>query len=215
MCIAYCMSKMKQKFALVFSIIVWLAVIIQFFVMLENRVVSIAESSIRFFSFFTILTNILVAVYFTFQSNKLKPNSFWNRPGTLTAITVYILVVGLVYQIVLRPIWDPQGLARLTDELLHSVNPLLVLYFWWRYEKFRELKWSQLPKWLIYPFLYFIWAMTHGLITGFYPYPFVNLPEIGLAQLSINFIVLVSVFLGFSVLLMWLGEKVNTQRDEH
>lgn len=205
---------MKQKIALVFAIIVWLAVIIQYFLMMENRVVSIAETTIRFFSFFTILTNILVAVYFTVQSNKLKQNSFWNKPGTLTAITVYILVVGLVYQIVLRPIWDPQGLARLVDELLHSVNPLLVLYFWWRYEHFQELKWSQLPKWLIYPFLYFIWAMTHGLLTGFYPYPFVNLPEIGLVQLSSNFSVLVSVFLGFSMLLMWLGKKMHSPAGE-
>ncbi|TVP46927.1 MAG: hypothetical protein EA341_13240 [Mongoliibacter sp.] len=202
---------MKNKLALIFGIVVWLAVILQYYLMMGNRVVGIFETTIRFFSFFTILTNTLVAVYFTIQASKKEHqrDGFWDNPGTLTAIAAYILVVGLVYQFILRPIWDPQGLAMVTDELLHSVNPLLVLYFWFRYEKKELVKWNQVSYWLIYPLLYFIWAMSHGLVSGFYPYPFVNLPEIGLTQLMINFVMLFGVFSGLSLLLVWIGKKTQ------
>ncbi|WP_009036052.1 Pr6Pr family membrane protein [Indibacter alkaliphilus] len=92
---------MKNKLSAILCILVWIAVVLQYYLMLENRVVGILETTIRFFSFFTILTNALVAVYFTVQAKagNTNPQSFWNKPGTLTAITLYILVVGLVYQI--------------------------------------------------------------------------------------------------------------------
>ncbi|MBW3470058.1 Pr6Pr family membrane protein [Arthrospiribacter ruber] len=205
---------MKKTYALVFGLISWLAVIIQYFLMLENREAGIMETTIRFLSFFTILTNTLVAVYFTKHAlrGSQRSQSIWNKPGTLSSITVYILVVGLVYQVVLRPIWDPQGMARVVDELLHSINPLLVLFFWFKFEEKEKVTWNKVPKWLLYPFLYFIWAMSHGLVTGFYPYPFVNLPEIGWTRLMINFISLLAVFSVLSLSLIWTGKKIHPKR---
>jgi hypothetical protein len=93
---------MKKRIALIFALITWFAVIVQFYLMMDNRVTPGPETIIRFFSFFTILTNSLVAVYFTVQIQAKNQKGFWHQPGTLTAITVYILVVGLVYQLVLR-----------------------------------------------------------------------------------------------------------------
>lgn len=65
---------------------------------------SVVETIIRFFSFFTILTNLLVALCFTFLLTKSSSalRSFFYRKSTLTAVTVYILIVGLVYNLILR-----------------------------------------------------------------------------------------------------------------
>ena len=164
---------MKKNIALIFAIIAWFAVITQFYLMMENRVASVPETIIRFFSFFTILTNTLVAVYFTVLSLAKNQKGFWQQPGTLTAITVYILVVGLVYQLVLRQIWEPEGMQKVVDELLHSVNPVLVLIFWFIYEKKNNIRWSQLPYWLLYPLIYLVYILVRGHLSGFYPYPFV------------------------------------------
>jgi hypothetical protein len=82
----------------------WLAIIGQFILMIQNRQADITETIIRFFSFFTILTNILVALYFTSRITIFKNTSLSKLPnsGNLTALTAFILVVGLVYQIILR-----------------------------------------------------------------------------------------------------------------
>ncbi|RPA67304.1 hypothetical protein EF405_15615 [Cyclobacteriaceae bacterium YHN15] len=200
---------MKKNVALIFAIIACFAVIVQFYLMLEGRTNPLGETVTRFFSYFTILTNTLVAFYFLSQAFKSEGDSLWYQPGTLTAITVYIIVVGLVYQIVLRPIWDPQGLARLVDELLHSVNPLLVLGFWWYYEEKSKLQWSQMPYWLLYPFFYLVCILLRGYFSGFYPYPFVNVNELGFQMVALNSLVLFCVFLSLSAGLVLLGRKVG------
>ena len=136
---------MKQKIAVFFALIGWFAVIAQYFLMIENRVASIPETTIRFFSFFTILTNSLVAIYFTcIVLFKKQETTLIGLPGTLSAITVYILMVGLVYQFVLRQIWHPEGLQKIVDELLHSVMPVLVIIFWYLYESIQSIKYSQI-----------------------------------------------------------------------
>jgi hypothetical protein len=54
-------------------------VLAPFYLMIENRAAPMPEAIIRFFSFFTILTNSFVAVYFTMQS--LQKNSFKAKQG--------------------------------------------------------------------------------------------------------------------------------------
>ncbi|WP_439484021.1 Pr6Pr family membrane protein [Cyclobacterium plantarum] len=185
--------------------LVWFAVAAQFFLMLQNRTTDIGSTIIRFFSFFTILTNTLVALYFTvmaWKKNKKNTDHFFSQPGRLTAITVYIMVVGLVYQLVLRGIWNPEGLQWLVDELLHSINPLLVLAFWIYSENKKKLHWRMLPYWLIYPALYITIILILGGITGFYPYPFVNVEELGIGKVVLNsfYVMCLILFLSSSLL---------------
>lgn len=200
---------MRKNLAYIFAFIAWSAVTMQYWIMLEASPLSWGEATIRFFSYFTILTNTLLAVYFSAQiyADLHEGGEIWKKPGTLTAITVYILVVGLVYQVVLRGIWDPQGMARLTDELLHTLNPLLALVFWWLFEDKKAVEWKQLPYWLIYPLLYFGYTIIHGQISGFYPYPFVDLNSISMGQLGANFLLLSMVFMSIAGLLVWSGKN--------
>ena len=47
------------------TIIGWFAILLQLYLIIENRVLSLPGTIVQFFSYFTILTNILVALYFT------------------------------------------------------------------------------------------------------------------------------------------------------
>lgn len=179
----------------------WFAVITQFILMLNNRVASVPETIVRFFSFFTILTNLLVAIYYTIHWFQ-KPTSLLLRlqkPGVLSAVTLYIAVVGLVYQIVLRSIWSPVGLQKLVDELLHSIIPVFTLVYWFLYEKHTETSWKSIPSWLLYPLFYLAYILIRGSFSNFYPYPFVNVTELGLQKVLINSSVLVFVFLSIAL----------------
>lgn len=142
------------------SLVGW-PVILQLYLIIVNRTASIPETIIRFFSFFTILTNILVSVCFTTVT--LEWRSTWkkifSKPAILSATTVYILVVGVVYNIILRFLWKPQGLQQIVDELLHSVIPVLFLLFWMAFVPKANLQWKAIFAWLLYPLLYLIYVL--------------------------------------------------------
>ncbi|MCB0662054.1 MAG: Pr6Pr family membrane protein [Saprospiraceae bacterium] len=205
---------MKKYAPILIAFIAWFAVIAQFVLMMQNLVAPVGESIIRFFSFFTILTNTLVAVYFTREAFQVSGNSILDKPAFLTAMTVYITVVGLVYQIALRHVWDPQGLQKVVDELLHSVVPVLVIVYWYGKVKSTQLGWSVLPYYLLYPLIYLVYVLTRGSFSGFYPYYFINVDEMGWQTVGINSLVLLLVFLGLSAIFIAIGKRVSNAEEK-
>ncbi|MEO6232520.1 MAG: Pr6Pr family membrane protein [Ferruginibacter sp.] len=205
---------MKKNLSILFAIIAWFALLTQYYLMIENRVASVGETTIRFISFFTILTNSIVAVYFTIVSLKNASDSSGkiNKPGVLTAVTVYITIVGLVYQLLLRQIWHPTGLQKLVDELLHSVMPVFVILYWYLFEEKSLVSYRQVPKWLIYPLIYLVYILIRGSMAGFYPYPFVDVTILGLKKVLINSVLLTGVFYLISLLFIFVGKL--TARDK-
>ncbi|MBA2499756.1 MAG: Pr6Pr family membrane protein [Chitinophagaceae bacterium] len=200
----------KRNLSLIFAIIVWFAILAQFYLIIENRVAPVPETIIRFFSFFTILTNILVAVYFTM--NALGRNQF-DKAGKLTAITIYITIVGLVYQLLLRHIWQPTGLQMVVDELLHSVNPLLVLIYWYLFEMKTSIKYKQIFGWMVFPIVYLVYILIRGNFSGFYPYPFINVSEIGISKALVNGLILLLFFYAVSAFFIFLGRILNKRNN--
>jgi len=188
----------------------WFAIIFQFYLIIVNRIASIPETIIRFFNFFTILTNILVALCFTFLL--LKPGSKWGRffarPTVLTALTAYIAVVGIIYNVILRFLWSPQGLQLIVDELLHTVIPIWFILYWFIFVPKETLKWNILP-WLIYPLIYCVYSLIRGAIFEFYPYPFIDVSVLGYNKVFINIVALVIVFLVTSLLLVGISKLIK------
>jgi hypothetical protein len=202
-------QQFKQGYSILIALLTWAAIIIQFFLMMENRNSSVAETTIRFFSFFTILTNLLVAIFFTiliFRFKNSLPGDQKNS-GDVTAITVYITCVGLVYQILLRKTWHPQGMQMVTDELLHSVIPVLVLIYWFLFENTLSVPYSLIGRWLLYPLIYLIYVLIRGYFSGFYPYPFINIPALGIEKVLLNSIVMTALFAVLSVTFNAIGRR--------
>ena len=117
------------------AIVAWFALALQLWLMMRLRPetgFSAIEVVIKFLSFFTILSNFIVALSLTVIL--LKPQSrlgvFFSKPANKAAVALYILVAGIVYNIILRSLWAPQGLQKIADELLHVVVPLLYVLYW-------------------------------------------------------------------------------------
>ncbi len=199
----------KKNLTFVFGLIGWFAIVGQYYLMVNARTTSVLETTIRFFSFFTILTNSIVAIYFTrLFISQLKNTINPSKPGTLTAVTVYITIVGLVYQVVLRQVWQPEGFQKLVDELLHTVIPLLVILFWYLYENCSTIKYTQITKWIIYPLVYLLCVLLLGSISSWYPYPFINVAELGMAKVLLNSALLILLFVLISSIFLFLGKKI-------
>lgn len=206
------MPSTQRNFAFLTALLGWFAVIAQLIILIQNRTTSLTEAIIRFFSYFTIQSNIIVALCFSAYFMRGKWKAFFTRPGTQTAVTVYVIVVGAVYNMVLRPIWHPTGLQVPVDELLHSVIPILMLLFWLLYTPKATLEWKDSFTWALYPFFYTVFIGVRGAISGFYPYPFINVAELGYPKVLMNGMVLVLVFVFLFLVLIGMAKLLSKQK---
>ena len=195
-------TKAANSFMAIGAIIAVFAVALQLYLNIENRVMPLGQTLIKFFSYFTILTNIIVAICFT--SIAVKPNGKWGqfflKPQTASAINVYILVVGLVYNIVLRWLWSPKGLQLVVDNLLHVLVPVWFLIYWITFVPKQSLQWKNVFSWLIYPAIYCVYILVRGAISNQYPYFFIDAGKFGYSQVAINCTILLVAFLALSLL---------------
>jgi len=202
-------SSNAAKFYCLFSALIgWFAIMLQAYFIILNRIMPLLPTLVKFFSYFTILTNLLVAICFTYlYFNKESGIKTWfSNPKTLTAINVYILVVGLVYNLVLRPLREAKGLEILADELLHAVVPLLFMIFWVFFVEKSRLNWKNAYAWLIYPFLYLVYLLIRGAIIKQYPYFFIDANTLKPMEILINCLMLFIVFLILSWLFIGIGK---------
>lgn len=203
----------KESLRIVYSlgsIIAITAVTLQLWVTLNTREVSVLHTIIRFFSYFTILTNSLVAIYFTclWLFANTKAGQFFKKFSTTTAITVYILVVGIIYNLLLRNIWVVTGWGKVADELLHSFIPLYFLMHWFFFTERKRLVWKDALNWLLYPIGYFIYTLIRGTITNTYPYPFINVTKLGYQQTLINCLGVGLLFYGLCLSFIAISRKM-------
>lgn len=199
------------------ALVAWLALACQLYILVSNTPgngLTPLQATGRFFSYFTILTNLMVAIAMSFSL--FKPGSaagkFFLKPATLTAITLYILVVGIVYNVILRFLWQPRGLQKWVDEGLHVATPLLFLVFWAVYVPKGSLNWKQPFRWLIYPAGYLVYALAIGAYSGFYTYPFIDVTKLGYNGVLINAIVLTVFFFGAGLLFVLIDKKIRGRR---
>ncbi len=200
----------RRVYLIILSMVAWFALIGQLYLIILNRNASVIVTLVRYISFFTILTNLLVALCSTILLRKKNNEvNFFSRLKTITAIAVYITVVGLVYNLVLRFLWQPQGLQLIVDELLHTVVPVLFILFWLLFVPKAGLKAKDILPWLLYPFVYVIYILIRGAMTGEYPYPFIDVVQLGYSKVFLNSGMLVIVFLVFSWVYVGLDRFVK------
>lgn len=202
-------SKINKLITAIIAITAWVAVITQLNLdlQLHKGVLSATETVIRFFSYFTILTNILVAICCTLIV--LNIHSFFTRNNVLSAVAVYIIIVGLIYNAILRKLWTPTGLQLIVDNLLHLVVPILFLLYWILVVNKTTLKWKNIFPWLLYPLVYLIFILVRGAAADYYPYPFIDVVKLGYAKALQNSGFVTIAFITISLLIIGYGKLVG------
>jgi hypothetical protein len=202
----------------VIAVLAWFALLLQFFLIMQN---SAAGATLRvivnFFSFFTILTNLLVAVTVSFPivASQSAGGRFFLRPSTQSGVAVYIAIVGIIYTLLLRHIWNPQGADKLADVLLHDVVPLLYVAFWAIFVPKAALRWSHAVSWLAYPIVYMLYTLAHGFVSHWYPYYFIDVGALGLARALAHSAGLLLVFFAIGLLMIALGRWAARSSPVH
>lgn len=159
--------------------------------------------------FFTIIANLLAAIVLTgiaFDRRSLA------APIVIGGVTIAILLVGVVYALLLRGLLELSGGARLADILLHSVTPVLVPLYWLLLAPKGGLTWRAPFLWACLPLGYFGYALVRGALDGHYPYPFMNVAEIGWGATLTNAFVMAAGFLVTGFALVWLDHRLARGR---
>lgn len=188
----------------------WSALSIQLYLVLLarwNDQASLLGGLVNFFSYFTVLSNTLVATVLTYAAfgRECAARRFFLSASVSTGVATSIVLVGLAYSLLLRHLWTPQGWQWLADELLHDVMPLLFLVYWWACVEKGSLRPRHLLLWMLYPAGYFLYTLLRGEGIGFYPYPFIDVASLGYARVTLNALAILCGFMLIGALLIALA----------
>ncbi|HFK2919316.1 TPA: Pr6Pr family membrane protein [Stenotrophomonas maltophilia] len=156
----------------------------------------IGVATLRFFGYFTILSNLAVCVGcgWVVLGRMLKPT-------VAAGLALCIGVTACVYVLALQGLWQPTGLQWWVDAGLHYVVPALFLLGWLLLLPHGALRWRALGGVLLVPLAYLGWAMLVAAVTGQAPYPFLELQRLGLAAFLLNVLRVAGVFvMGWTLL---------------
>ncbi len=198
-------SSLARVAAAAIALLGWYGLLLRLFVVIVTARatgVPVTTAIANYFSFFTILTNLLVALVLTFslRTTPSTLSAFAGRATVQSAVAGYIAIVGIVYSLVLRNLWDPEALQKIADVILHDTIPVLYLLYWLTFVRKGKgddsLRFSRVPTWLAYPLLYLVYSLIRGAITGIYLYHFIDVGMLGYARVALNAAVLLLAFSG-------------------
>lgn len=205
--------------ALLLALLAWSAVLLQLWLSLRlvhGQGKSAAQGLLVFFGYFTVLTNIFVALAATAGTRRRirdRPRGLYGI-GMVGCATTGIILVGLGYHLLLREIWDPQGLQKLADVLLHYAVPLGAVLHWFVYPHVERLSWRAPLAWCAYPLAYFVYALARGAILHSYPYPFIDVGALGYGRAIANALLLLVVFMVVGTGVVWVS-RMRHRRMRH
>lgn len=150
--------------------------------------------------FFTILTNTIILVLMTLIAAGRNPDA-----RLVKAAVIAIIVVGLVYHWLLAHLVELSGLTLLVDHGVHTIVPLLCLSWWIAWAPKPGFFAGDLLLWIAWPVIYCIYILVRASGSGFYPYPFLDLPEIGWTGLATNVVGLTIGFIVIGLILTAIG----------
>lgn len=155
-------------------------------VWIDGGVTNLTLSYVNFFSFFTIESNVATVVVVLIGAvlllRRTGDDPLWFTRVRL-AVATYMVVTGVVYNLLLRSIELPQGsTVGWSNEILHVVGPVWMLLDWLFAPGRTRLDWSAIWGVVVFPLVWVTYTLVRGPFTPnelsgapyWYPYPFLN-----------------------------------------
>ena len=190
------------------------ALLLQFWLSMSARLAlggGIVDALLWFFTYFTILTNLMLVLVYLSDILEARWLAWWRSPVTRGMMAAAMTLVMGFYHLVLAATWDPQGLFHLADVLLHYATPLIYLAWWFFFEPKGRLRFGDVGFMLVPTFVWLTWTMLRGAVLNEYPFPVLEAHLIGYPQVLTNvaglLLVLVALFVGVVALDRLLGRR--------
>jgi hypothetical protein len=138
-----------------------------------------------YFTYFTLWSNILVAIVMLMLFARPDRDSFWFRVLRLDSVLM-IVVTGIIYNVVLAASAKNQGLEVWTNFFLHVLTPLLTFVVWLIAGPRGWISWRIIAASLILPIIWLVFALVRGAFIGAYPYGFLDVATYGYGTVLTN-----------------------------
>lgn len=183
------------------SVVAAASVIAQYPLSLAEGERGFVYETLEYFSYFTIVSNIVVAVSTGLFAANLGRREHWAGALRIAGL-VMITITGVVYHALLAADNDATGLGAVTDAGLHTVVPLMTVIGWLFVGPHRRFGAHILARAMIIPIGWLVYALVRDAITGVPLYPFMDVAELGWGQVATTLvaIALFATALGFLVL---------------
>jgi hypothetical protein len=164
---------------------------------------------LNLFSYFTILSNVAVAIAATVAARG-NTASWWAGAHVRAALALYIIIVGLIYQTLLKGLIPMAGTRLVIDTIFHAIIPLAWPLWWFTFGRGASpLPWRAAFGWLGFPLVYGLYSVVRGALSGRWPYPFMNAERFGYPQVAINLTAMLLLFLVLALLLIALDRRLT------
>lgn len=160
------------------------------------------------FAFFTIQSNLLVGaatLLLALRLDRLSTSFAVLRVAGLVAITV----TGIVFHAVLAQTLDLKSWDAVGNELVHTVVPVMAVIGWLlvgpRGLISRRAVWLS----LIFPVCWLAFTLIRGAIAHWYPYPFIDVTQVGYARAAVNCVWVATLMLGLAAGAMVFDSRLS------
>lgn len=206
------MPTLARTLYLITALVGWVALALQFWLLaraMTSSGASLAEAAWRFLGYFTILTNGAIAIAATILG--LRPEA--PAPGARgkLCLATAIALVGIVYSVALRSIWNPQGLQAVVDHALHDATPVLFLAAWLADGRGTP-RWGDSIWAVSLPAAYCAYAMIRGALDGWYAYYFLDPGKVPIGQFTLNIAGLLAAVIAIALTLVALKRLADAWR---
>ncbi len=206
------MPTLARFLYLITALVAWVALAVQFWLL--ARTITAEGASLgfalwRFLGFFTILTNSAIAIASTILC--IAPRTTLLAARSKLSLATAIALVGIVYSIALRSIWNPQGLQAVVDHALHDATPVLFVAAWLA-DRHGTPRWSDSFWTVAFPVAYCAYAMTRGAVDGWYAYYFLDPSKLPGGQFVLNIAGLLAVVIFIALVLVALKRLAGSWR---
>ena len=165
----------------------------------------LGERLLHYVSYFTVLSNLLVCWTTARAARDASTDGPVWRVLRLDAV-VAITVTGLVHWFLLRPLLSLSGWPYALDKLLHVVVPVLAVLGWLVFGPRPRVTRREVLYALIFPVAWLAWTLVVGAINGWYPYPFLDVPEQGVPAVVLACLGVTALLLALAAL-VWLADR--------
>jgi hypothetical protein len=164
----------------------------------------------RYFSYFTIQANLLVAIsMFMLVTGRTGTQLF--RVLRLASL-IGIVVTGVVAAVALPPSPNYTVANLICDRLLHIVVPVLTFVGWIVFGPRGFVTRRDLLPSLIWPVAWLVATLGLAPITHWYPYPFLNVDAIGWGRVLVNCAGIAVLFLVLAAVALWADKRLPGDR---
>ena len=152
--------------------------------------------------YFTIQSNLAYGFFAAWAAYRTHRGDEWTSAPLKGAVTLYVVITGLVYHLVLTNSASGFAMAAVQrdlvqavgNQLLHTVVPLLAVLDWLLFDARGRYRWRYALYWLAFPLGYLAFALVRGLVVDRYPYPFIDAQTLGYGGVAVSTVVFAIAF---------------------